>query len=60
MTELYVHEAPHHCGGILRFVRHDDGRSYERCDGCTWFYDFDKGRVSDASALVGWRQGGAA
>lgn len=50
----------HWCGGTLLFVRDADGHSYERCNGCGWSYDFDKGRVSDASALVNWRQGGAA
>ena len=40
----------HACGGTLLFVRLADGHSYESC-GCGWSYDFDHGRVSDASSL---------
>ncbi len=38
----------HACGGTLLFVREANGHSFERCSGCEWSYDFDKGRVSDA------------
>ena len=41
----------HACGGTLLFVRLADGHSYERCSGCEFQYDFDHGRVSDASSL---------
>lgn len=47
----------HACGCTLLFVREADGHSYERCSTCEWAYDFDKSRVSDASALIGWRWG---
>jgi hypothetical protein len=44
----------HACGGTLLFVREADGHSRERCSGCGFSYDFDKGRASDAVATVGW------
>lgn len=44
----------HACGGSLLFVREADGHSYERCSACEWSYDFDSGRISDATATVRW------
>lgn len=44
----------HWCGGTLLFVREPNGHSYERCGGCGWSYDFDKGRASDAASTIRW------
>lgn len=42
----------HACGGTLLYVREASGHSYERCSGCGFGYDFDRGRASDCGLSV--------